>query len=279
MSDNQDQGRRGSLSPVAKQIMWIGGIALLLTLGITFLIVRPHYVKIQKEITGQKDQIRRDMQKLESRNAQTIGTLEKKNKELQETVASLQTTEQKYRYRIHKLNQEMETLHTQIQSLENEQKNLKTEQVNLEEEKSKLKTELSKLEKEKSDLDNELSQLKLSSGQMTMQEKTALGMDESQKTDRIPGTQIILHYAKEEENKAKQIMNQLKHLGARVQLEIHKTSKDDKHKNTLYYYKGKETAQAVHQIQNALSNVESLKIVESKVWWFWIDMNKMNLWL
>jgi chromosome segregation ATPase len=280
MSNNQDSERKTeSPSPVAKQIMWIGGIALLLTLGITFLIVRPHYVKIQKEITGQKEQIQRDMLTLESSNAQTIGTLEKKNKELQETVVNLQTTEQKYRYRIQKLNQEMETLHAQIQSLENAQKDLKTEQTNLEAEKSKLETELTKLEKEKADLNEELKQLKLSSGQMSMQEKAVPGMIMPQKTDRIPDTQIILHYAKEEENKAKQIMDRLHHLGAHVQLEIHKSSEVNKHKNTIYYYKGNETAQEAQQIQNILSDTVSLQMVETKVWWFWIDMNKLNLWL
>ncbi len=280
MSDNQDRiQKKQSLNPVVKQIIWIGGIALLLTLGITFLFVRPHYVKIQKEITGQKDQIRHDMQTLEIRNAQTIGTLEKKNKELQETVVDLQTTEQKYKYRIHKLNQEMETLNGQIQSLEEEQKDLKKTQVNLESEKSKLETELSKLENEKSDLDDKLRQLKLSSGQMTMQENAVPGMTETEKTDRIPGTEIILHYAKEEESKAKQIMNQLNHLGAHVQLEINKSSEVEKHKNTIYYNKGNETAQSARQIKDLLSGTESLQVVESKVWWFWIDMNKINLWL
>jgi chromosome segregation ATPase len=280
ISDNQiSQRKTGSPSPVAKQIIWIGGIALLLTLGITFLIVRPHYVKIQKEITGQKDQIRRNMKKLESRNAQTIGTLEKKNKELQETVANLQTTEQKYKYRIHKLNQEMETLHVQIQSLENAQKDLKTTQANLETEKSKLETELSKLEREKTDLDDELRQLRISSGQMTMKEKTRLMNFGDEKSDYIAGSQIILHYAKGEEEKAKQIRNQLTDLGGKVQLKPHKASKVEKHNNTIYYYKGNYGVHAANQIKASLSDIEPLQVVESKVWWFWVDMNKLNLWL
>jgi hypothetical protein len=114
---------------------------------------------------------------------------------------------------------------------------------------------------------------------MTMQENAVPGMTETEKTDRIPGTDIILHYANEEESKAKQIMNQLNRLGAHVQLETHKTSEVNKHKNTIYYYKGNEAGQSALQIKNLLSDTESFRIVESKVWWFWIDMNKINLWL
>jgi chromosome segregation ATPase len=279
MSDNQDRRKRRSLSPIYKQIMWTGGIALLLILGITFLIIRPHYVKIQDEITGQRNRIQRDLQTLKRKNTKTINTLENEKKELQETVSNLQTAQQKYRHRIHKLNQEMESLNAQIQSLENEQKDLKTVQADLEAEKSKLKTELSKLEKEKTDLDDELRRLKLPSGQMAAQEKGRPAGIQYEKADYVSGKQIIVHCAKGEEEKVRQIMDQLSRLGARVQLETHKASEVDKHKNTLYYYKGNETAQAAWQIQDSLSEIASLQIVELKVWWFWIDMNKLNLWL
>ena len=278
MSDNQDRRRR-SPSPVAKQIIWIGGVSLLLTLGIIFLIVRPHYVKIQDEITDQKDRIQRDLQTLKSKNTKTINTLEKEKKELQVTVADLQAKQQKYSRRIQKLNQELEKLNAQIQSLENEQTDLKTTQLNLEAEKSNLKMTLSKLEEEKSALDDELRQLRLSSGQMSMEEKTGPGMFESKKMNRISGTQIILHYAKEEEDRANQIMAKLTDLGGRVQLNAHKASEVSKHKNTIYYYKGNETVQVAEQIKESLADTEPLQVVESKVWWFWIDMDKINLWL
>lgn len=281
MADNQNiEGKNPPNSPVAKQIVWIGSIALVLTLAVVFLIIRPHYVKIQNEIASQKDQLRLDMETLKNNDAQTIAVLENENKELEKTIAGLQAAQQKHALRIQQLNQEMETADAHLRSLENEQNDLKVSQKNLEAEKSKLKNALSKTEEEKSALDAELKKLRSAGGQMTVQEEKAMpGMTESWETDRIAGTQIILHYSKEDEDKAKQVMDKLVNMGARIQSKIHKSSKASKLESTICHYKGSQAYQAAVQIKESLADVEPLKLVESKVWWFWIDMNKLNLWL
>lgn len=280
MSADQDKKTRGgSLSPVTKQIVQIGGFALLLTLIVTFLIVRPHYLKIQNEMTSEKEQLNENFQAMKRSNSLTISQLQKQKKELQQTVSDLQTAQQKANRRIQKLNGEMETLHAQIQTLEHEQTDLKTTQANLEEEKSKLEETLSELEAEKSALDDQLRQLRISSGRMTMKEKTRpMGIGD-EKSDYISGTQITLHYTKGEKEKAKQIMDKLRDLGGRIQLKAHKASEVEKHSNTIYYYKGSQAEHTAHQIQTLLTDIEPIQIVESKVWWFWADMNKLNLWL
>jgi uncharacterized glyoxalase superfamily protein PhnB len=280
MQSNQYTERRHrSTSPIAKQIIWTGSVALALILGITFLIVRPHYVKIQNKILSQKEQLQRDMSVMKKNNRKTVATLKTKNKELQKSVAGLQATQKQQNRRIHQLNREIETLNAQIVLLENDQKNLKIVQKNLEAEKSKLKEELSKAEEEKLVLDAELKQLRSASSQVIMHEKMESASTESPETNQIAGTQIVLHYTKEEEAKARLIQERLIKSGADVQLKVHQTFDVKDHRKTICYYGGSQATKAAEQMKVLLADIEPMQVVQSKVWLFWIDMDKINCWL